>query len=163
MPRGKPDTPVEPRESRLLSEYLAAKWPGKRIIFQPRLGLQIPQNGDTPLTYAELRLAGVWRRYPDAVILLPDRAIIVECSVKPDPGKISILELYGELFPKTPEMEEFAKLPVELLLVWGIPDTACQVLATRKGIRVEVYQPQWVLDWLDTLRPRDKRAAVLPV
>lgn len=163
MPRGQPGTPVTLRESQLLSEYLAFAYPGKRVILQPRLGQPGPQTNGVELSAAELRFIGVWRRYPDAVVLLPDRVVIVECSLKPDPGKISMVDLYARLFPMTPEFDEYRSYPIERLLVWGVPDGATEALAREGGIRVVVYQPAWVLDWLNGLRARDKRTAQVAV
>ena len=157
MPRGQPGVPTVLRETRLLSEYLTSHFKGQRVIMQPRLGQPGPQNNGRDMTSAELKFIGVWRRYPDAIVLQKDRAIIIEASLKPDPGKISMVLLYARLFPQTVEFEEFARLPVTCLLVWGIPDGATEALARESGVAVDVFQPQWVTDWLTTLRVRDRR------
>jgi hypothetical protein len=108
-------------------------------------------------------MLGIWRRYPDAVVLDSHLVTIVEACLKPDPGKISLIELYRDLFPKTPEMEEFRLLPIDMLLVWAVPDEALATMARAHGIKVEVFQPQWVIDWLDTLAFRKRRAATVAV
>jgi hypothetical protein len=161
VPRGKPGVGVELRESRLLSEYLADRYKGQRIILQPRLGAIAPHLDGVELSAGELRSLGVWRRYPDAVVLMPGRAVIIEASLKPDPGKISLIELYARLFPLTPEFGEYASLPTEKLLVFGVHDHILEAMARDHGVRVEVYQPQWILDWLESLRPRDRRPATM--
>lgn len=158
MPRGKPGAPVVLRETEYLAEYLSTKYPRAKVVFQPRLGAYNPDQVAAGLTAGELRMLGVWRRYPDAAVFLSDRVVLIEASLKPDPGKISILNLYARLFPLTPEMDQYRSLPVEKLLVWALHDHAAEALARESGIRVEVYQPQWVLDWLDSMRPRDRRA-----
>lgn len=157
MPQGGPGVPHTPRESRLLSEFLAAHYPRARIQLQPRLGQVKPELGGEIMTWSELRMLGVWRRYPDAILLLHNRVIVIEASLKPNPGKISLLQLYGRLFPQTEEFRPFWNFPVELLLVWAMPDVATEALARASGVRVAVYQPPWVLEWLQTLRFRDRR------
>ena len=163
MPRGQPGTPIDLRESRLLSEYLALKYPGARVVLQPRLGAVPAHLQDAGLSSSELRMLGVWRRYPDAVILEPNLVTVVEACLKPDPGKISIIELYASLFPQTVEFEQFRSLPVSMLLVWAVPDEAVAAMARQRGIRVDIFQPTWVLDWLETLYARHRRAATVAV
>lgn len=158
MPRGKAGTPVTLRESRLIAEYLAAKHPNARVILQPRLGAVAPQGAPPNASASELRMLGVWRRYPDAVVIYPTRVIIIEAALKPDPGKLALLELYARLFPLTTEFEEYRHLPVDTLLVWAIEDAVISQMARERGIRVDVFQPPWVVEWLDSLRWRDRRA-----
>ena len=159
MPRGKPGVEIRVNETRLLSEYLAARWSAARVLIQPRLGLLQPEGESKNLTWAELRLLGVWRRYPDAVCILPRRVTIIEATLKPDPSKISLVQLYRDLWLTTEEYAEFRSRPVDLLLVWTLPDTATEALARRQGIGVEIYRPAWVDEWLLSLTPRGRRAA----
>lgn len=159
MPRGKPGVPIALNETRFLSEYLAARWSGARILLQPRVGLINPEGESKNLSWAELRMLGVWRRYPDAVCITPRRVTIIEATLKPDPSKISLIQLYRELWLTTEDYVEFRSLPVDLLLVWTLPDTATEALAHRSGVAVEVWRPAWVDDWLQSLTPRARRAA----
>jgi hypothetical protein len=158
MPRGQPGTPVRPTETQLLSDYLAARHSTDRIQLQPRLGEVRPELQDANLTANELRALGVFRRYPDAVIFKPDRVIIIEASVKPDVGKISILDLYAHLFRLTPEFAEFKEYPITKRCVWGMEDQAAGLIARQHGCEVHIFTPDWLAEYLDTLRPRDRRA-----
>lgn len=159
MPRGKPGVEVTLSEHRLLAEWLAEKHPTARVQLQPRLGSVLPEHQNAGLSTGELRLLGNWRRYPDALIFFASSVTIVEASVKPDPGKISLLDLYAHLFPLTPEFQGFASYPLDKLLVVGVPDAAMEVVARAHGVRMELYQPQWVRDELLKLDPRKRRAA----
>jgi hypothetical protein len=161
VPRGQPGVPVVLNETRLLSEYLAERFKGQRIIFQARLGVIAPANADQTYTQSELRLLGFWRRYPDAIVLLPDRVVIVEASMRPDPGKISLLDLYARLFRASPDFLEYQTFPIEKLTVWAFPDVATEAMAREHGVRVEVFQPPWVSSWMDSLQPRKARATTM--
>ena len=101
---------------------------------------------------------GNWRRYPDAILFTPSTVTIVEASVKPDPGKISLLDLYARLFPLTPEFAGWTAVPIEKLLVFGLPDPVLEQVAREHGVRVEIFQPQWVRDYILQGRPRDQRS-----
>jgi len=159
VPRGKPGVPIRLNETRLLSEYLAARWTHARILIQPRVGLLNPEGESKNVSWAELRFMGIWRRYPDAVCITPRRVTIIETSLKPNPAKISLLELYRDLWLVTEDYAEFRSLPVDLLMVWSLPDTATEALARRHGVAVEIFRPAWVDEWLQTLLPRERRAA----
>lgn len=163
MGRGQPGVPVVLNETRLLSEFIAERFQGQRVIFQPRLGGIQPNGSDQNLTQGELRMIGVWRRYPDAVVLMPDKVVIVEASMRPDPGKISLLDLYARLFQASPDFLEYRTYPIEKLTVWAFPDVATEAMAREHGVRVEVFQPAWVSDWMNSLQPRKARATPVVV
>lgn len=158
MPRGQPGVEIRPTETQLLSEYLAARHSSDRFQLQPRLGMIRPELQDADLSAKELRALGVFRRYPDAVVWKDGRVIILEASLKPDVGKISILALYAYLFPQTPEFAEFKTWPITKRLVWGIDDLAASTIARQQGCEVHIFAPEWLAEYMDGMRPRDRRA-----
>ena len=162
MPRGQPGVPVKAPETRLLSEWIAARHPNDRVQLQPRLGAITPEMSDAGLSSAELAMLGVWRRYPDAILFYSSSVTIVECCLKPDPGKIGVLKVYRHLFPLTPEFADFKSYRIDLLVVWAVNDLAAEAVARMDGISVEVFAPPWITEYLSWLRPRDRRAARLP-
>jgi hypothetical protein len=149
-----------PIESRLLSEYLAVAYPDAETHQRVRVGALHPTLDLAGLTPEEQRAAGVWRRWADALVLLPAKTIIIETSVKPDPGKVSQLELYLYLFPSTPEYADRRALPVYGELVFAVPDPASQRLAEARGYAFVVYAPPWIDDYLSGLSPRNRRATL---
>ena len=161
MPRGSPGVPIRLPETQLLSDFLAAYYPSDRVQLQARLGGVNPEDPNIQVSAAELRMLGVWRRYVDAVVFKPDRIILIEANVKPDPGKISILDVYAHLFPLTPEFAEFANLPIEKVAVWAMKDSASELIASRHGVRVVTFTPSWITDYIATLEPRKQRATKL--
>jgi len=68
-------------------------------------------------------------------------------------------QLYRDLWLTTEDYAKFRSRPVDLLLVWTLPDTATEALARRQGVGVEIYRPAWVDEWLLSLTPRGRRAA----
>ncbi len=136
------------RERRLLSEWLARHYPHDRVQQQVRLGAITPTIGTEELTPSELAALGMFRRFADALVYRRDRLILIEASIPPHPGYISQLSLYRHLLPLTPELVDFRTLPVEMVYLVAIEDPVVTALARDAGIRVEVFRPSWVLDYL---------------
>jgi len=153
----------QPRELRLVSEFLAqefASWPYQTHV---RLGSIRPRVEGAFVSDAEARMLGVFRRWADAIVFLPDRLVLIEAAIRPEPGDISKLELYERLIPNTPELSDFAALPVEKWLVYCIPDELLLVLAREKGIQVRYFRPAWVEEYLAELYLRERRAPHTPL
>ena len=151
----------QPREQQMLSEWLVKTQKGKRWLTRVRLGsprAEIPRPEMSP---EERSMIGVWRRWADAVILEQDSATIIEAAIRPDPGKISQLELYAMLFPHTPELKAWAAVPLHLVLLYAIEDPATVLLARQKGIACIQYQPTWLPAYMEALMPRERRGSRL--
>ena len=151
-----------PVETRLLSEYLALRWPNNRHVQRVRVGSYDPAVDVEGLTPAEARALGVWRRWVDAVVWEPARIVLVEASVTPDPGHVAQLELYVRLWPRTPEYAEWAAWPVHGHLVYAMPDPVLPGMAAERGFTMEVFQPPWVRTYLEGLAARRYRGAAAP-
>jgi len=151
----------QPREMQMLSEWLVKTQQGKRWMTRVRLGSPRPEIPRPEMSSEEKAMIGVWRRWADAVILEEDSVTIVEAAIRPDPGKISQLELYGILFPHTPELAPWRALPLHLILLYAIEDPATILLARQKGIRCIEYKPSWLPSYMEALMPRERRGVRL--
>ena len=146
-------------EMRLRDEYLAKFHEGNVIIRNVRLGTIPGGPWVSQLEYNRQRILGVFRRYADVLIIRSDSIIIQEYALLPDPGDITKLELYAELFPRTMEFEQYKNYLVKMQLVGAIKDPVVQVLAARRDIEYILYEPAWLDDYLTTLMLRKRRAA----
>lgn len=153
----------QPRELRLLSEWLAEEHASDRYMLRVRLGRIQPRQDGRFVSAGEERMLGVFRRWADAIIIAPDRLILVEAAIRPNPGKVGQLQLYSSLLPNTPELAEYQHLPVELLILYAVPDDALLALARSQGIRCVQYRPAWVEDYLKELFPRERRSPHTPL
>ena len=153
----------QPREMRMLSEWLAETYPQETYLTRVRLGRIEPAVGATELSIEESRMIGVHRRWADAVVLLEDRVLLIEAKIRPQPGVISQLELYARLLPHTPELASHAHLPIEMILVYAIEDELINLLAREKGIRCIFYHPDWINAYLDELYPRERQGSRTPL
>jgi len=147
----------QPREMQMLAEWLTKTQPGKRVLTRVRLGSPRPEVPRPEMSPEERAMIGAWRRWADAVILDREGATIVEAAIRPDPGKISQLQLYAKLLPQTPELEPWAHLPIKMILLYAIEDAATVLLAREQGILCVEYKPPWLPSYLELLMPRERR------
>ena len=151
----------QPREMQMLAEWVAKTQAGKRVLQRVRLGSPGPSVPTATMSPEEAAMVGVWRRWADAVILEDKAVTIVEAAIRPQPGKISQLELYAMLFPHTPEMAPWHGLPLSLLLLYAIEDPATILMARQKGIQCVEYKPDWLPAYMEVLMPRERRGVRL--
>ena len=148
----------QPREMRLVSEFLAKHYGQYPTRTRVRVGSIHPDLKPGELSGAEQRMVGVFRRWADAVVFMPDRLVLIEAAIRPNPGDISQLELYEHLLPMTPELAEHKDKPIEKLLLYALEDPVIVGLAREKGIKVVYFHPPWIDDYLKVLYPRERRA-----
>lgn len=148
----------QPREMRLVSEFLAEHYSDYTTQTRVRLGSIHSELQPEKLSPAELRAVGVWRRWADAIVFMPDRLILIEAAIRPSPGDISQLELYEHLLPNTPELAEHKGKPIEKLLLYALEDPVIVAMAGDRGIRVVYFHPDWVDEYLAILYPRERRS-----
>lgn len=142
----------------MLVEWLTRTYPGDAWMTRVRLGSPRSSVPRADMTVEERAMVGVWRRWADAVVLLPEELLLVEAAIRPNPGKIGQLELYQMLVPHTPELSQYRDRPVAMVLLYAIEDPAVNLLARRKGIRCIQYKPEWLPDYLELLMPRERRS-----
>ena len=146
------------REMRLVSEFLAERYSDYTTQTRVRLGSVHPDLQPEKLSPAELRAMGVWRRWADAIVFMPDHLVLIEAAIRPSPGDISQLELYKHLLPLTPELAEHKEKPIEPLLLYALEDPVIVGMARERGIQVVYFHPGWVDDYLKILYPRERRS-----
>lgn len=141
----------------MVAEWVAKQRDDRRWLTRVRLGSPKPAVPRPDMTLEERAMVGSWRRWADAVGLGQRDVLIVEAAIRPNPGKISQLELYALLFPNTPEYRAWRALPVSLVLLYALEDPATILLARQKGIKCVEYKPSWLPAYLETLLPRERR------
>src|SRR6266702_3263197 len=156
-----PKRPYRPVESRLVSEWVYATFPKAHVIFRAYLGAFDAALQDAAKSEAELRALGVWRRYADALVALPDEVHLVEAKVRGTPGVLEQLDLYARLFPLRPDYQHLLGRSVVRDLEWAIADPVIDGMARERGIRAQLFHPPWVDEYWATVRPRD-RTPTLP-
>lgn len=145
-------------ELEMVGEWVSRTFPYARWQTNVRLGRIQPRNADGQFTSEEKRMLGLWRRRIDCLVFLDDRLLLVEAILRADLGKVSVLKAYRKLIPQTPELAEYHHLPVQMVLLYAIEDPVLNVLAREEGILPIRFIPPGYDEWLQSLKPRHKRA-----
>lgn len=150
-----------PWEMRMVGEWVSSSFGDARYQTNVRVGRIQPRAPDGTYSEDELAMLGVWRRFVDAIVYLPDRLLLVEAVLRADPGKLAQLQLYERLLPQTLELQPYLHLPVQKVLLYCIQDPALEVLAKEQGVLAIRFVPSFFDEWFNKLRPRHKRAPQL--
>jgi len=154
----KPSEKWQPREMRLVSEYVAKYYPNSISMTRVRLGPTHPALIVEGLSEEEQNMLRVWRRWADAVVITRNRLILIEGAILPDPGDVSKLLLYEYLLRHTPEFQQYLDRDLVKLLLLAIEDPVLEKIARTAGIQVVIYCPDWVRDYIRSLAARKQRA-----
>lgn len=142
----------QPREARLISEWISKTYPDDVVMYRVRLG--------GPPTWAIPSIADgvpeeiymIYQRWADAIIVRKIELIIIEGKIRLAPGVISQIKLYEQLLPKTPRFSEFKELPIRLIILTAMRDPEVELLAASEGIEIVVFSPDWVIDYLKEIK-----------
>lgn len=129
----------EPRETRLINEWVKGNYP-------EALQWRLPRLGPIPGTEGDKYYKGL-RRWCDYVIFVKDTVFIIEAKMRPKPEGLAELEVYDRLFPKTPEFKELWNKPRKLVYLTTKHDDIIAELSAEKNIEFVVYAPEWVKEW----------------
>jgi hypothetical protein len=154
----KPSEKWQPREMRLVSEYIAKYYPNSTSLTRVRLGPTHPALLSEEMSEEERRMVTVWRRWADAIIITRTRLILLEASILPDPGDVSKLLLYEYLVRRTPELQLYLDRDIQKVLLVAIEDPVLTTIARAAGIEVVLFCPSWVKEYIQTLAQRKQRA-----
>jgi len=78
----KPKRSWQPRELRLVSEYINSYYPGQPSKTRVRLGSPHPELTRGDLNPQELNLIKVYSRWCDALIFAADRTVLIEGKIR---------------------------------------------------------------------------------
>lgn len=130
------------REWSLMQNWDAGPW------YELRLGPtpQVTSGGYVAPNLA--RLLSVFNRYADLVGVGGGELRVVEAKMQFDPGAISQLQHYVDLVRGTPLLHTYSTSALTPIILVAIDDPIVHQRAEAQGIRVELYTPPWVNDWL---------------
>ncbi len=154
---GRPRRPYTPWEIRMVGEWVAATFPDAAWQTNVRLGSLEPRDWHGRFSRDELAALGVWRRRVDAVVILPDRLLLVEAVLRAHPGKLATLQLYESLVAQTPELEPYRNLATQKVLLYVIEDPTLLLIAQQYQILAIQFVPSFFEEWFAQLRPRERR------
>jgi hypothetical protein len=143
----------------LMREWAARTYPGVPLLEQLRLG---PTSAKligvvvTPALEAALRVAN-W--FADGVLLSPMETLVIEAKVRPTPAAVSQVQFYAEQIASTPALASRLSLPINALVLFAEDDPVVNAFARRHGVRVAIYTPPWIADYLQLVQFRQRAAS----
>jgi len=139
-----------------LMEYLVRTYPPGTWRLNVRLGpvLGAERPGLKP---AERRALKLWALSADAVVVLPDKCVIIEADIRGDIKKIGALLVYKEALLRDPDWACCHKKPIELVIVTPLDAPLLEDIASKYGIKVVKYTTDWLWSYIYTLPPRMRR------
>ena len=140
----------------LLREWSAARYPGRVLLEQMRLGPTHGELNGVAVSPAMSRMLSVNNWYSDGVIILPDAVLAIEAKMKASPAAVSQLQFYIQQMMGTAELRPYLNRPFQGVLVWAVDDPAVSAFARGKGLRVEVFTPTWIETWLQLVPFRNR-------
>jgi len=157
-----------PRKYRIVHESYLVEWlgfnyPAGTWRTNVRLGRLADKLWKEATPEERRMLRGAFGAQADAIVLLEDRAIIVEVMVRHEPGVLEDLEKYELLFRETEEFREWWEKPIEKVLVTPLDLPFYERLAAEKGIKVVKYKPIWIREYLATYAPKYRRGMLSAV
>jgi len=139
-----------PASTRMLHEWAKLTHANDQIFYELKLGptaQHVIGKLDDPKLVNMLRVTN-W--YADATIVTENEILVVEAAVAPNPGKISQLEHYRDLVLDTPLLKDYPSRALGMVLLFGFGDSAIVPRAQLRGIRVEIFTPAWLHEYLIT-------------
>jgi len=140
-----------------LTEWLGITYPPGTWITNVRLGKVKPPATERLTPEEQRLLIGAFGASADAIVLLPDKVVIVEVMIRHEPGAGEDLLKYKMLFKETEEFREHWDKPIELIIVTPLDVSVYERLYRELGIKVVNYRPAWIIEYLNTYPVRFRR------
>ena len=136
-------------ETRLISEYAAAKFPGLRLALGMPLGPAIDM-GPARLTHGQaLAASRPWRPEVDALVWRDGVLLLIEAKIANYVDGLAKLPLYRSLVPTTPELAEWAGWEVRMRLVVPRAKAWVEQMAEAAGVEIDLFEPAWITEYYD--------------
>jgi hypothetical protein len=140
--------------TRLLHEWAQMQQWDAGPWYELRLGPtpQVTGGGYVAPNFA--RMLSVFNRYADLVGISRGEIMVVEAKMQFDPGAISQVQHYVDLVMSTERLKMYPTRVVSPVILVAIDDPIVHQRATAAGIRVELFTPPWVNEWLQRRYPQ---------
>lgn len=136
-------------ESRLISEYLALKFPGMRVALSHPLGPEITTGSNGLSARQRLQVSRPWRPEVDAIVWFPTSILLIEAKITEYLRGLGKLPLYKALVPVTPELAAWRDLDVRIRLVVPRSRPWLQPMIDAVGAEVDLFEPEWMREVYD--------------
>jgi len=128
-----------------VSEYVSAHYP--QLEYRPRCPLGPYLEGVAEQMGADKarRVSRPWRPEADAVLISPNRLILIEGKIFKAMDGLAKLPVYKSLIPDTPELSEHKNKPIDMQLLVVRPLGWVVTAAKKAGVLVVEWAPPWII------------------
>jgi hypothetical protein len=158
QPSGKDRKPREEPEAEFVATYVSTFYPTDRALFRVRLGAIESELPTEDLPPSDLAILGATRRWADVIVIRPTEVVLIEGALRPNLGDVSILHGYSRLVKVTPELLEFAALPLRMELIGLIYDPVVEQLCREWNIKYVIWETPAGRDYINRLAPRYRKS-----
>lgn len=143
-------------ESLLLDEWLRARYPTAHFAGRLRLGPTAAVVAGVDLNPAQQAMLSSLNWYADAIVLAPNENLIVEAKVVAKPAAIGEILFYQRLLMATPDLTQYLGVRFQPVVLFAEDDRSVADFARSLGIRVEIYTPPWIVDYISSVQFRGR-------
>jgi hypothetical protein len=140
----------------LLQQWAALKYPQYHLYEQMRLGPTSSTLVGVQVSPALEAMLRVNNWYADGVIALPNEVLFVESKMQSTPGAISQVKFYVREGMRTPALQNLMAIPFVPVVLFAESDNDVNMFARQEGVRVEIYTPSWISDYLTQVQFRNR-------
>lgn len=140
------------RDTRYVAEWAVLAHPEKQALINVRLGPVPPELRER---YPDLdvdRWARVWAKACDLILVGDGELLLVEGELRRPIVAIGELVVYRYLIDQTQSLAPWWRWPVRTILLTPLQDPVLEPVLARLDIEVVVYRPEWVGDYLRSVR-----------
>ncbi|MBA7571550.1 hypothetical protein ES708_13315 [subsurface metagenome] len=130
-------------EERLVSEWAAEVHQLARVHMRVRVGELPPEAEAVAKMGISPYMYGVVRHWADAVVIYPDRVIVVEGKIKLSSVALGQIIVNTDLYGSTPEFRDTWDTQREGLLLYAFGDEVTERIAKNMGYKTERFCPAW--------------------
>lgn len=134
----------EPLEERMMSEFVAERFPGIPTSVHLRVGWPNSVDPKQPGALEERQLKLSTLPEADLVVRTEELATIYEFKIRREQEALGKLLLYRELLLSTPGYEDLKEENVALVIVTGREDPRVTAMAAKLGILEIPYRRDWL-------------------
>jgi len=137
----------EPREMRMMADYLLTKHPKARHLTRVRLGPlprvspEFEAMGIGPQVYT------VGLHWADGLALYPDKTLLFECKIKLQSTALGQILTNRRLFYKTDMFRDRWHLPLEPWVIYAYPDREVLEMLDINNIKHEQFRPSYIEEY----------------
>jgi hypothetical protein len=143
-------------ESALLDEWLAVRYPNVRSLGRVRLGPTRAAVQGVELTPDLQAMLSVLNWYADGIVLAQNENLIIEAKVQAKPSAIGEVLFYQRLIAHTPQLQQIGNLTFQPVVLFAENDESVTDFARSLGVRVEIFTPPWIVDYLSRVQFRGR-------